>query len=69
MVVSDSDAEDGTTPNVDLDALRTLANAAMVVHSDVPPESTSQIPTASPDAPIEVPAATFTTPANAFDIA
>nr|GEY10402.1 ribonuclease H-like domain-containing protein [Tanacetum cinerariifolium] len=61
MVVSDSDGEDDTTPNVDLDALRALANAAVVVDSDVPPGGTSQIPTASPDAPTDVPAATSTT--------
>nr|GEY60786.1 xylulose kinase-1 [Tanacetum cinerariifolium] len=61
MVVNDSDGEDDTTPNVDLDALRALANAAVVVDSDVPPGGTSQIPTASPDAPTDVPAATSTT--------
>nr|GEV47895.1 putative ribonuclease H-like domain-containing protein [Tanacetum cinerariifolium] len=69
MVVSDSDEEDGTTPSVDLDALRALANAAVAVDSDVHPGSTSQIPTTSLDAPTDVPAATFTTPAVAFDIA
>nr|GEY08256.1 hypothetical protein [Tanacetum cinerariifolium] len=51
MVVSDSDEEDGTTPNVDLDALRALANAAVAIDLDVPSGSTSQIPTASPCAP------------------
>nr|GEW61748.1 hypothetical protein [Tanacetum cinerariifolium] len=51
MVVSDSDEKDGTTPNVDLDALRALANAAVAVDSNVPFDSTSQIPTASPCAP------------------
>nr|GFA60774.1 xylulose kinase-1 [Tanacetum cinerariifolium] len=37
MVVSVSDEEDNTTPNVDLDALCALANAAMAIDSDVPP--------------------------------
>nr|GEV42708.1 putative ribonuclease H-like domain-containing protein [Tanacetum cinerariifolium] len=69
MVVSDSDAEDGTTLNVDLDALRALANAAVAVDSDVPPGSTSQIPTASPCAPTDVPAATSTTPTGASGVA
>nr|GEX99701.1 hypothetical protein [Tanacetum cinerariifolium] len=62
MVVSDSDEEDGTTPNVHLDALRALANAAMAVDSDV-------IPTASPCAPTNVPVATSTTHPDAFGIA
>nr|GEU98024.1 synaptobrevin, longin-like domain protein [Tanacetum cinerariifolium] len=62
MVVSDSDEEDGTTPNVDLDALRALANVAVAVDSDVPLGGTSHIPTASPDTPTNVPAVTSTTP-------
>nr|GEU58752.1 hypothetical protein [Tanacetum cinerariifolium] len=35
MVVSDFDEEDGTTPNVNLEALRALANAAVADDSDV----------------------------------
>nr|GEU80562.1 hypothetical protein [Tanacetum cinerariifolium] len=71
MVVSNSDEEDGTTPNVDLDTLRALANVAVAVDSDVPPIVTSHIPTASLDAPTDVPAATSTTPSasGAFSVA
>nr|GEU68205.1 synaptobrevin, longin-like domain protein [Tanacetum cinerariifolium] len=68
MVVSDSDEEDGATLNVDFDVLCALANAAVAVDSDVPPGSTSQIPTAITYAPTDVPATTFTTPADASDI-
>nr|GEW65707.1 putative reverse transcriptase domain-containing protein [Tanacetum cinerariifolium] len=68
LVVSDSDDEDDTTPNVDLDSLRALANAAVAVDSDVPPGSTYQITTASPCAPTDVPAATSTTPTGAFRV-
>nr|GEV02952.1 putative ribonuclease H-like domain-containing protein [Tanacetum cinerariifolium] len=35
LVVSDSDQEDGDTPHVDLDALRTLANVAVAIDSDI----------------------------------
>nr|GEZ11980.1 hypothetical protein [Tanacetum cinerariifolium] len=59
MVASDSDKKDDTTPNVDLDALCALANAAVAVDLDVPPGN----------APTDVPAATSITPANALDIA
>nr|GFA69301.1 hypothetical protein [Tanacetum cinerariifolium] len=51
MVVSDSDEEDGTTPNVNLEALRALANAAVADDSD---------------AATDVPAATSTTPGVAL---
>nr|GEV21727.1 ribonuclease H-like domain-containing protein [Tanacetum cinerariifolium] len=68
MVVSDSDEEDGTTPNVDLDALRALANAAVVVDSDVPSGSTSQIPTASPCAPSVTLTAASVVPADSLKV-
>nr|GEW92548.1 JmjC domain-containing protein [Tanacetum cinerariifolium] len=55
MVVSNSDQEDSTTQNADLDALRALANDAVAVDSDIPFGSTSQIPAASPCAPTAVP--------------
>nr|GEZ75658.1 synaptobrevin, longin-like domain protein [Tanacetum cinerariifolium] len=55
MVVSDSDQEDGTTQNLDLDALRALANAAVAVDSDIPSGSTSQIPSTSLCDPTVVP--------------
>nr|GFA70879.1 JmjC domain-containing protein [Tanacetum cinerariifolium] len=67
MVVSYSNQEDGTTQNVDLDALRTLANAAVAVDSDLPSGSTSQIPAASPCATTDVPPATFAIPLCASD--
>nr|GEW06628.1 putative ribonuclease H-like domain-containing protein [Tanacetum cinerariifolium] len=54
MVVSDSDEEDGTTPNVNLEALRALANAAVANDSD---------------AATDVPAATSTTLAGASTVA
>nr|GEZ03254.1 JmjC domain-containing protein [Tanacetum cinerariifolium] len=38
MVVSNSNQEDGTTQNVDLDALRALANATVAADSDIPSE-------------------------------
>nr|GEY71667.1 retrovirus-related Pol polyprotein from transposon TNT 1-94 [Tanacetum cinerariifolium] len=67
MVVSYSNQEDGTTQNVDLDALRTLANAAVAVDSDLPSDSTSQILAASPCATTDVPPATFAIPLCASD--
>nr|GEX49932.1 hypothetical protein [Tanacetum cinerariifolium] len=58
MVVSDSDQDDGTTQNVDLYALRALANAALAADSDIPsgntlqfPANSLQFPAASPYAP------------------
>nr|GEV44347.1 putative ribonuclease H-like domain-containing protein [Tanacetum cinerariifolium] len=75
MVVSDFDQEDGTTPNVDLDALRALANAAVAVDSDIPSGSTSQIPAASLCAPTTVlpgasgvPPCASGVPHGAFDV-
>nr|GEY56479.1 putative ribonuclease H-like domain-containing protein [Tanacetum cinerariifolium] len=55
MVVCDSDQEDGTTQNLDLDALRALANAAVAVDLDIPSGSTSQIPSTSLCDPTVVP--------------
>nr|GEY42680.1 DNA-directed DNA polymerase [Tanacetum cinerariifolium] len=51
MVVSDSDQEDDGKQDVDLDALRALANAAVTIDSNIPSGSTSQIPAASPSVP------------------
>nr|GEW44746.1 ribonuclease H-like domain, reverse transcriptase, RNA-dependent DNA polymerase [Tanacetum cinerariifolium] len=48
MVVSDSDQEDGDKQDIDLDVLRTLANVALTVDSNIPSGGTSQIPAASP---------------------
>nr|GEW30416.1 hypothetical protein [Tanacetum cinerariifolium] len=55
LVVSDSDPEDSTTQDMDLDALRALANAAVAADSDIPFGNTSQVPAASPCAPTTVP--------------
>nr|GEU38868.1 ribonuclease H-like domain-containing protein [Tanacetum cinerariifolium] len=48
MVMSDSDLEDDGQQDMDLDALRALANAAVTVDSNIPFDGTSQIPAASP---------------------
>ncbi|GJW40816.1 hypothetical protein Tco_0066661, partial [Tanacetum coccineum] len=50
VVVSDSDQEEGGEPDVDLDALLALANAAVIVDSNIPPggASSSHIPTDVP---------------------
>nr|GEV68081.1 hypothetical protein [Tanacetum cinerariifolium] len=53
MVVTDSDEEEGTTPNVNLEVLRALANAAVANDSD---DATN------------VPAATFPTPPGASGV-
>nr|GEU69536.1 putative ribonuclease H-like domain-containing protein [Tanacetum cinerariifolium] len=53
MVVSDSDKEEGTTPNVNLEALRALANAAVANDSN---------------AATDVPAATSPTPPGTFRV-
>nr|GEY41492.1 copia protein [Tanacetum cinerariifolium] len=54
MVVNDSDKEEGTTPNVNLEALRALANAAVANDSD---------------AATDVPAATSPTPPSTSGVA
>nr|GEW46882.1 hypothetical protein [Tanacetum cinerariifolium] len=46
MVVSDSDQEEGGKQDVDLDALRALANAAVTVDFNIPPGGASNNPTA-----------------------
>ncbi|GKA65571.1 hypothetical protein Tco_0765278, partial [Tanacetum coccineum] len=50
VVVSDSDQEEGGEQDVDLDALLALANAAVIVDSNIPPggASSSHIPTDVP---------------------
>nr|GEW08847.1 hypothetical protein [Tanacetum cinerariifolium] len=61
MVVRDSDQEDGTTQNMDLDALHALANAIVAIDSDIPSGHTSYVlaasPCAPPTSPSEVPPA------------
>nr|GEY99497.1 hypothetical protein [Tanacetum cinerariifolium] len=68
MVVSDSDQEDDNTQDVDLDALRALANAAVAVDSDIPFGSTLQIPAASPCAHPAVPPGASDVPLGASDV-
>ncbi|GJR49536.1 hypothetical protein Tco_1400057 [Tanacetum coccineum] len=50
VVVSDSDQEEGGEQDVDLDALLALANAVVIVDSNIPPggASSSHIPTDIP---------------------
>nr|GEW13468.1 ribonuclease H-like domain-containing protein [Tanacetum cinerariifolium] len=55
MVVSDSDQEEGGQPDVDLDALLALANAAVTVDSNIPPGGASDTPAASTSVPADVP--------------
>nr|GFA13899.1 hypothetical protein [Tanacetum cinerariifolium] len=68
MVVSNSDKEEGNTQDVDLDALRALANAAVAVDSDIPSGSTLQIPAASLCTPTVVPLGASNVPPGAFDV-
>nr|GEY66267.1 JmjC domain-containing protein [Tanacetum cinerariifolium] len=62
MVVSDSDQEDDGTQDMDLDALRALANAAVNVASNIPFGGTSHISAASPSATTAVPPGPFDVP-------
>nr|GEY21771.1 hypothetical protein [Tanacetum cinerariifolium] len=68
MVMSDSDQEDGSKQDVDLDALRALANAAVTVDSNIPSTGTSQIPVTSPSVPTAGPPGTSTVPPGPFAI-
>nr|GEW58255.1 ribonuclease H-like domain-containing protein [Tanacetum cinerariifolium] len=76
LVVSDSDQKDDDTQDVDLDALRALANAAVVVDPDIPstilvpaaalavPSGTSAVPAAAS----AVPSGTLTVPTGASTV-
>nr|GEY94818.1 aminoacyl-tRNA synthetase, class 1a, anticodon-binding [Tanacetum cinerariifolium] len=64
MVVSDFDQEDGGKQDVDLDALRALANAAVTVDSNIPPGGAFHIPAASTSVPVAVPTGASTVPAG-----
>nr|GEX94974.1 JmjC domain-containing protein [Tanacetum cinerariifolium] len=68
MVVSDSDQEEGRKQDVDLDALYTLANAAMTVDSNLSPGGASNNPTASTSVPTAVPTGATVVPAGASTI-
>nr|GEZ67151.1 JmjC domain-containing protein [Tanacetum cinerariifolium] len=66
MVVSDSNQEDGTAQNVDLDALRALANAAMAADLDIP--SVPLAPYAIPPGAFVAPTATSVVPADSLKV-
>nr|GEY95730.1 JmjC domain-containing protein [Tanacetum cinerariifolium] len=65
MVVSDSDQKDGRKQDVDLDALRALANAVVTVDSNIPSGGTSQIPAAHLSVPTAGPPGASTVPPGA----
>nr|GEZ79985.1 JmjC domain-containing protein [Tanacetum cinerariifolium] len=68
MVVSDFDQEDVGQQDVDLDALRALANATMAVDSNIPFGGTSQIPAASPRVSTVGPPSTSDVPLGTFNV-
>nr|GEZ03011.1 hypothetical protein [Tanacetum cinerariifolium] len=65
MVVSDSDQKDGRKQDVDLDALRALANAVVTVDSNIPSGGTSQIPATHLSVPTAGPPGDSTVPPGA----
>nr|GEU93978.1 hypothetical protein [Tanacetum cinerariifolium] len=68
MVVSDSEQEDVGQQDVDLDALRALANAAMTINSYIPSGGTLHIPAASPSVSTAGPLGIFDVPTAASAI-
>nr|GFA56626.1 JmjC domain-containing protein [Tanacetum cinerariifolium] len=68
LVVSDSDQEDGGTQDMDLDALRALANAAVTVDSNIPSDGTSHIPVVSPSGTTDVPPGLSDVPPGPSDV-
>nr|GEW76796.1 synaptobrevin, longin-like domain protein [Tanacetum cinerariifolium] len=68
MVVSDSDQEKRGKQDVDLDALRALANAAVTVDSNIPPGGASNNPTARISVPAAVPTGASTVPIGALTV-
>nr|GFD44739.1 hypothetical protein [Tanacetum cinerariifolium] len=73
MVMSDSDQEDSGKQDVELDALRALANAAMTLDSNAPSGGSSQILATSPSVPTAghtgastIPPGTLTVPPGPF---
>nr|GEY43613.1 hypothetical protein [Tanacetum cinerariifolium] len=60
--------EDVRQQDVDLDALRALANAAVTIDSNIPSSDTSQIPTASLRVSTAGPPGTFDVPLGTSDI-
>nr|GEV40760.1 putative ribonuclease H-like domain-containing protein [Tanacetum cinerariifolium] len=68
MVVSDFDQEEGGKKDVDLDALRALANAAVTVDSNIPPGGASNTPAASTRVPAAVPTGASTVLAGSLSV-
>nr|GEV58709.1 reverse transcriptase domain-containing protein [Tanacetum cinerariifolium] len=68
MVVSDSDQKEGGKQDVDLDALRALANAAVIVDSNIPPSSASHIPAIVPTDASAIPTDASTVPPSASTV-
>nr|GEV05391.1 putative ribonuclease H-like domain-containing protein [Tanacetum cinerariifolium] len=68
MVVSDSDQKEEGKQDVDLDALRALANAAVIVDSNIPPGVASNNPTARISIPAAVPTGASTVPTGSLSV-
>nr|GEX73304.1 hypothetical protein [Tanacetum cinerariifolium] len=68
MVVSDSDQEEGRKQDVDLDALRALANAVETVDSNISPGGASNNPATSTSVPFVVPIGATAVPPGASTI-
>ncbi|GKA35196.1 hypothetical protein Tco_0721687, partial [Tanacetum coccineum] len=64
VAVSDSDQEKGGEQDVDLDALHALANAAVIVDSNIPPGGASNNPAASSHISTDVPTGGAFAPAH-----
>nr|GEU74153.1 hypothetical protein [Tanacetum cinerariifolium] len=68
LVVSDSDQDEGGKQDVDLDPLRTLANVAVTVDSNISPGTASSNPAASTSIPAAVPTGALTVPTGASSV-
>nr|GEX31604.1 hypothetical protein [Tanacetum cinerariifolium] len=68
MVVSDSDQDEGRKQDVDLDALRALANASVTVDSNIPPGGASNTPTAVPTSASAVPTGDLSIPTGSLSV-
>nr|GEY50540.1 JmjC domain-containing protein [Tanacetum cinerariifolium] len=68
MVVSDSDQEKEGKQDVDLDALRALANAAMTIDSNIPPGGASNNPTTCTSVTAAVPIGASTVPTGSLSV-
>nr|GEY19766.1 uncharacterized mitochondrial protein AtMg00810-like [Tanacetum cinerariifolium] len=68
MVVSDSDQEEGGKQDVDLDALLTLANAAVTIDFNISPGGASDNPAASTSVPVDVPTGASNVPTGSISV-